>query len=67
MSLCLVDGELKGQWPEQSTTTLRYDLDLVGTNSELCQHQRTLTCRQGKSITLFWLQLGHSHMLGLDT
>ena len=44
----LVDGELERQWPEHSTTALRYDLDPVGTDSEVHQHQRTLTCKQGK-------------------
>ena len=34
----LVDGEHEGQWPEQSTTTLRYDLEPVATDCKVHQH-----------------------------
>jgi len=37
----LVDGELEWQWLEQSTTTLRYDLDLGCTDSGVYQNQST--------------------------
>jgi len=42
----LVDGELVWEWPP-SLTTLRYDLEPVGTKSEVHQHQRTFTYTNG--------------------
>ena len=45
LAIYIVDGELQWVCPVMPSTALGYDLEVMGTNSEVSQHQRTLTCR----------------------
>ena len=55
----LVDGELEWVCPILPSTALGYDLEVMVTNSEVSQHQRTLTC----SSKQHWIQLITMHSL----